>query len=1332
MLRPFAIFQPPIIEKDNLVQRRYQIRLLFYSLVAIVASTSFMMLVVYLIGRLGVFEALAGGVVIGGALLGLVLMRYQAFTAASLSFVLTFTASTTLYLATNQGLDDPYMLVLTLVLVEGILLLEKRWGYAFLGIIIGITGLLHLLVPNTNLDVLLLQAIAFGLTGFLLRYGLNVLDNSLQETQTANDELRMLGQKQDELVRVRTRELALAVQVGNEIARLRDVQELLQKTVDAVRTNFGLYHAQIYLADAAGRTLSLQAGTGVVGRELVEQSHRLPIGPGSINGTAAARREPVIVADTRQSPLFRPNPLLPETRSELAIPLIVSERVLGVLNLQSSEVGGLSESAVASFQLLGGQIAIAIENANLFTQVTRTQEELMAQARRLTKANWQEYLTHLDESSQLSYSYSLEDSTPTSTPSHITIHEAAYVMPIKVIDQTVGYIQVQGGDDYRWNDEDAELVQAVANQVAQQVENLRLLQESERYRAEAEAVLQRLTKDAWRDFLGDAQHIPTYLGFNGTQITADLPTSGNRQMQAPLLVRGESIGNLLVDSSKLADNQDRELVTAVASRLSGHIENLRLARQNDLALAETQRRSEELALLNRVVTAVTTEKDLNTSLNRVVTELSQILEVGRVGIALFNSDQTMLTVAAESNTDSTGIGTPIPVKGNASTEEVLRTRQTLVIQDAQNDPLTSSVHQLFREQSITSIAILPFIVGTDIIGTVGVAMTSQERQLTADKIALAETLIRQTGTAIQNLRLVEQSQKRAEELSLLNKVAEAVASQLDTYQLLQTIFAEVSKLLPTDSFYVGLYDEASASMSYPFYYEDKQTVTIPLTPLPEYSLSYKVISTGQPVVIDETPEEVVTFDFEQDEFYEGHKSAAPTPSASCIFVPLRQGNQIVGVMSAQTYQSHAYTNDDVKLLLGVANYFTVALQNAQLFSQTQKRAEQLAALNQVAEAVSSQLNVAQLIETIFEQVQNTIPLDAFQVGLYDAQTDTIEYPLVIDQEIRHTIPPHTLKPVSKAYKVIQTGQPYTYGEAPQDMLTFLPDQEEFVEGTAVELPNPTQSAIFVPLRRGTRTVGVISVQSYQKNAYTNDDLSLLTGVANYFTVALQNASLFAQTQKRVSQLDAINHVAQSVGQQLDETGLLETISNQVQGVIPYDTFYVGLYDKAQNSMSFPIFYEDGNKKQAPVIQVAPHSYTRRIIDEKRPFLIIKEPSHENPAIVPTGLSVQDIAERVSLVFVPLTVGLEVIGVMSVQSKLQKAYSEDDMTLLSGIASYFTVAWQNASLYAQTRKRAERERLVNEIAQQIQRTVSVESALQTAAQALGRALQTSQTEISLSN
>ena len=1334
MLNPRALLKPPTIEKERYSQRRYQISLLHYSQLALIASTSFMSVVVYLIGRLGVIESLAGGFVVGGSLIGIILLRRHVVMASAVVFVFGLTAGTTLYMATNQGLDDPFMIVLALVMMEGILLLDKRWGYAFIGLIVTITGLLYLVVPNVTIDVWLLQAISFGLIGLLLRYGLNILDNSLLEVQNANEELRVLGQKQDELVRVRTRELALAVQVGNEIARLRDVQELLQKTVDAVRTNFGLYHTQIYLADAAGRTLSLQAGTGVVGRELVEQSHRLPIGPGSINGTAAARREAVIVTDTRQSPLFRPNPLLPETRAELAIPLIVSERVLGVLNLQSSEVNGLTESSISSFQLLGGQIAIAIENANLFTQVTRTQEELMAQARRLTKNNWQDYLTHLEADSQLSYSYSLEESMPTSSAASMTIHDAAYVAPIKVIGQTVGFIQVEGVGEGRWNPEDAELVQAVANQVAQQVENLRLLQESERYRAEAETVLRRLTKEGWQQYLHKTEDAPTLLSFDGHQIKAEPLPNSNRLMQAPLVVRGEAVGNLLVDGNRV-DNQDRELVTAVANRLSTHIENLRLARQNELALAETQRRSEELALLNRVVTAVTTEKDLSASLNRIVHELSNILQVGRVGVALFNDDQTALSVAAESNTESTSIGVPIPVKGNTSTEEVLRTRQTVYIENAQSDPMTAAVHELFRQQGITSIAIMPLIVGADIIGTVGVAMVHGEAKLTQEKISLAETLIRQTGTAIQNLRLVEQSQKRAEELALLNNVAEAVASQLETKQLLETIFSQVSKLMAVDSFYVGLYDANTASMAYPYFYEANEVMAIPPTPLPETSLSYQVLTSGQPILLlEETEQEPVVFEFNENEFYEGHQAAPNIPTISCIFVPLRQGTQIVGVMSVQSYQAHAYSQEDVNLLLGVANYFTVGLQNAQLFDETQKRAEQLGALNQVAEAIASQLNISELIETIYGQIAKTIPTDAFQVGLYDPATNTIHYPLIVDRDERTVLPRRPLNPATKSYGVITTGVPLIYGEVDTSQIMTVVGEDQPVAPADLD-GEITQSGMFVPLRQGGQTLGVLSVQSYQRNAYTQDDVNLLTGIANYFTVALQNASLFAQTQKRVSQLDAINHVAQSVGQQLDEEQLLETIAQQVQHVLPYDTFYVGLYQKGQNRMEFPIFYEDGAKLTAPAIQVTPHSYSRKVLNERQPLLILRDAAdspEQGVAIVPTGIDPQAVAARISLMFVPLIAGQEVIGVMAVQSKEQNAYSEDDIALLSGISSYFTVAWQNASLYAQTRKRAERERLVNEIAQQIQRTVTVEGALQTAAQALGRALQTAQTEVSLSN
>lgn len=1319
-----SILQPPAVKDDV---QPYKVRLLYQSLLTLVIAH--FVVPIALLNEANTTDLIAAAGIWLGMVVALIILRYGRYTVASIFLMLNMVVGFTAYaLAQETGLQSPPSFGFVLIVVFANLLLDRNLATLFTFLTVTSMALVAYEVPTVGLAGWMIRSAVIVVCSLLLRYTFNILQESLRTAQASNEELRQLGQKQENLVRDRTKELELAAQVGNEIARLRDVQELLQKTVDAVRTRFGLYHVQIYLADAAGRTLSLQAGTGVVGRELVGQSHRLPIGPNSINGTAAARKEAIIVTDTRKSPLFRANPLLPDTRSEMAIPLIVNERVLGVLNLQSAEVNGLSEGSLVAFQLLGSQIAIAVENANLFTQVTRTQEELMAQARRLTKNNWEAYLPHVDDNANLSYSFSMEEVTPISDESHATIHDAIYNVPIKVIGQPVGYIQVAGGTDIRWNDEDAELVQAVASQVAQQLENLRLLQESERYRSEAETVLQRLTQEGWQSFLQKVEDMPTYLSFDSTQVTNQALPSTSKLSQMPLTVRGRAIGELLVDTSHISSNDDRELIASVAGRLSTHLESLRLTRQNDLALAESRQRSEELQLINRIVTAVTAESDLSASLLRVANELSQVLQVERVGIALLNSDQTMLTVAAESNTDNSNTGIPIPVKGNASTEEVLRTRQTLLIEDAQNDPLTAPVHELFRSQNIQSIAIIPLIVGNEIIGTVGIAMLTGEGTLSREQISLAETLVRQTGTAVQNLRLVQQTQKRAQELGLLNRVAEAVASQLDSTQLMETIFTQVSELLQVDSFYVGLYDPSTVSMGYPFYHENHKTVTIPASYLPPHSQSYKVISSGQPVLIHETPQNVVTFDFEENEFFDGDKEAAPDPTQSCIFVPLRQGNQVVGIMSAQSQRPHAYTEEDVNLLMGVANYFTIALQNADLFAQTQKRAEQLGALNRVAEAVASQLDVSQLIHTIYEQVANAMAADTFQIALYDAAAETIEYPLVVDDG-EFSIPAQPLNPATKAYQVIQSGQPLTYSEVPDDSVTIVPGEQTIIPASAT--PNPiTQSAIFVPMRRGTRTVGVISVQNYKKNAYTVEDLNLLTGIANYFTVALQNASLFAQTQKRVGQLDAINHVAQALSQQLEQTQLLETIANQVQNIIPYDTFYVGFYEKADNTMRFPAFYEDGQTRSAPQIQVAPHSYTRRILDERRPILVNQEKA-EMPAIVPTGISEQAIAERITLLFVPLLVGMDVIGVMSVQSKVKNAYSEDDMTLLSGIASYFTVAWQNANLYAQTRKRAERERLVNEITQQIQRTVSVESALQTAAHALGRALQTAQTEISLS-
>ncbi|HXV99030.1 MAG TPA: GAF domain-containing protein, partial [Anaerolineae bacterium] len=149
---------------------------------------------------------------------------------------------------------------------------------------------------------------------------------------------------------------------------------------DLVKENFGLYHAHIYLLNEAGNTLDLAAGAGKVGRKMVKQGWNIPLAQErSLVAEAARARKAIIVNDVHQNPDFLPNPLLPETRSEMAVPLIVGDNVLGVLDVQANVINRFTEEDVPIKTTLAGQIAVALENTRLFEK----QRALTSESRHL-------------------------------------------------------------------------------------------------------------------------------------------------------------------------------------------------------------------------------------------------------------------------------------------------------------------------------------------------------------------------------------------------------------------------------------------------------------------------------------------------------------------------------------------------------------------------------------------------------------------------------------------------------------------------------------------------------------------------------------------------------------------------------------------------------------------------------------------------------------------------------------------------------------------------------------------------------------------------------------
>lgn len=171
----------------------------------------------------------------------------------------------------------------------------------------------------------------------------------------------------------RTRDLQTFADVNAQISTVLDVERLMQDVVDLTKERFRLYHAHVYLVDDDAENLILTAGAGHVGRQMVSEERSINLyNQQSIVAQAARDQTSVIIDDVTQSEAFLPHPLLPDTKSELATPLIARGQLLGILDVQSDEIAFFSEETLGVMELLAGQIAAALSNARLFEVVERT------------------------------------------------------------------------------------------------------------------------------------------------------------------------------------------------------------------------------------------------------------------------------------------------------------------------------------------------------------------------------------------------------------------------------------------------------------------------------------------------------------------------------------------------------------------------------------------------------------------------------------------------------------------------------------------------------------------------------------------------------------------------------------------------------------------------------------------------------------------------------------------------------------------------------------------------------------------------------------------------
>lgn len=428
--------------------------------------------------------------------LGLDSLRSTGLGGSGRVFFLAFAVIATFLFGLRGGL-----ITLALTLVATVVV---AWGMSA-----GWLPITQEVMASTDPSSWLTGGVVYTLLATMLVVSLGILlrglANAIGQQRELLDRLGAQQGQLEERVAERTRELrrqSLQLEATAEIARLTaetdDLDELMARAIELVRARFGFYHASIFLVDETTSWAEVAASTGEAGQLLLTRRHRLAIGSASIIGWVTANRLPRVSPDVEEDPFHFRNPALPDTKSEMAVPLMLGQRLIGALDVQSRELDAFDETNIRAIEAIASELAFAIDNSRLTEERRRQLQRLESEVQDRIRESWLEYarastpsIIHVGtgDASQSEGAFQHMDEVTRRGETSVSADGMEVVVPVRVRGETIAAIAArksEPGD--RWNEDDIALIESVAGQAALALETARQYGEEQRRVAELEVV----------------------------------------------------------------------------------------------------------------------------------------------------------------------------------------------------------------------------------------------------------------------------------------------------------------------------------------------------------------------------------------------------------------------------------------------------------------------------------------------------------------------------------------------------------------------------------------------------------------------------------------------------------------------------------------------------------------------------------------------------------------------------------------------------------------------------------------------------------------------------
>jgi GAF domain-containing protein/anti-sigma regulatory factor (Ser/Thr protein kinase) len=1052
--------------------------------------------------------------------------------------------------------------------------------------------------------------------------------------------------------RARAEQMTALFQVGSAATSTVGLDELLERVYQEIVAYLetpSFFYIAIYNQQNDQITFELFKHDG----EIWPEHHKTTMAKVGLTSLIIDQGQSLLIQDLKEpGNTLAPQALLwaENVRSWLGVPLLSQNRVIGVLSVQDVKPNAFSERDQQFLLALANQLAIAIERATLFSERERRLAELAAINRIGTLIS-----STLDLPQMLDAVYQALSEFLTLDAFFIFVYreeENQIVLSLEV-DEGVKALESQP----RIPSSGSLTERIIRTRQPLHFHNL------------AE---ERLTTGVVPFSFGNVERkSASWLG-------------------VPMIVGdNEVVGVISVQSYTpgVYGDQEREFITTVASQLALGVQNAQL-------LARAREQVEQLRLVNRVSLVATETMDHQRIYQEVVNALAQVTGVDQARLVLYDRKAGVAPVVAEYKPTEVGETLLIQLTNNPAVDWLDKEERPLISEDAQTDPLLAFSHQTFAELDIRSIALVPMIVNGEVIGCIGLDFVGRQGYFSPSVMELCVTIANQTATAIVNAQLFASARENAEKLriklseqSTLLDAARILSSLLQPEEVLNKLMELVARQLSVTT--VALWTITADNMLVPaamdgISVKQGNQMRVPVG----QGFTGRVAESGMPLIIDDV-------DVSGGSLYPNFQRK--NNLISYMGVPVIYRERTIGVLSVMTNHRREFSDDEMMLLVGLADQAATALENARLFQERERRIRELTTIDKIATSINSTLDEQDMIERLHRGISEIVDVSTSGIVLFDERRNMLHYPVGYDQGQRVTLTPLPFEQATGTSGwVIRNRQPLLIGTFEEAVAMGL----NIAHGINVKGDNRVeQSYLVVPIIFGNKILGAINIQSYEQRAFDENDLRFLTTVASQAATALNNVRLFSETRQNAQEMATLFEITQNLSSTLDVDETQDLIADSAMRLLGVDMCAVLRLDYQGRIERQTLFNEHG-AFAGPPIPFRADGMTAHLRKNDRPIVVedLEAIPDANPAAIVAGVR--------AVLGVPIGTYDERVGVLWVGYDHPHAWSDHQISLISILANQAAQALKSARLFEAEQARRRMADTLRDVAQSFTSTLAL--------------------------